>query len=84
MKDTFYLIFTEDGAERIVKNKPGGYGNRSKLKGGEYAAKFTFEVPDSLFDTVMPEVDIEVPEEFVQTVEPDVEVVEPDLGEEEP
>lgn len=60
MKDTYYLIFTRHGIDRMVKNAP------TTLKATERAVRMDFEVSDEVFTPYsIPKVTITVPTEAV-------------------
>lgn len=58
MKDSAYLIITENGIVGMKKRIPS-------LDAGEYAIMVTLNVPDSYFDVVYPEAVLNVTEEHL-------------------
>lgn len=47
MTDFYYIIFTKNGVERLLKNQP------NMLKHGEYAQKVELVVDDELFEPLI-------------------------------
>lgn len=66
MKDSFYLVFSEDGIEKMNKvQKPS-------LKSGQRGVEMTVEIPDVFFDEPFTKVSVEFEES--QVTEPALEV----------
>lgn len=60
MKDTYYVIFHQDGVDRIVKRPP------TQLQAFERVVQVDFEVDDEVFQPIkMPTIRLRVPTEAV-------------------
>ena len=68
MRCTFFLVFTRRGVVKLVKRGP------PKLGSTQYATKLTVDVPDAVFTTSVPSVEIRVPPEAVAAQRPTVTV----------
>jgi hypothetical protein len=66
MEDTCYLVVSEDGVQKMNKQR------KPSLKSGQRGFLLEVEVPDSFFDQAFPKVSIEMDES--QVIEPDVDV----------
>jgi len=69
MKDTYFLIFTKHGIDRMVKNAP------TTLKATERAIQMNFEVSDEVFTPFsIPKVSVTVPTEAVtRTIQAEIQ-----------
>lgn len=56
MKTTFFLVFSEDGVEKMNKSK------KPALKSGQRGVRMTVEIPDPYFESPFPEVAVEFDE----------------------
>jgi len=80
MKDSFFLICTAKGVNRLTKGKhhPWQTPKLPALAAGEYAVLLSVEIPDSTFaPRPTPEATIRIPESAVIAPPVEVEVLEP-------
>lgn len=78
MKSKIYLVFRFHGVTRMTKCLP-------RLESGEFAIKVTLEVPDKVFERLIPSAEVKVPGEYL--IEPPIPVVtveQPPKAEEKP
>lgn len=70
MKDTCYLVVSEDGVQKMNKSR------KPDLKSGQRGFLVEIEVPDRFFDQAFPKVQISVDESQIMEPDADVQVQE--------